>query len=212
MAFSNAEPLPRERGAALVVSLVILSVVTLLGVSSMQSSNTELKMAASQRDRGVAFEAAEAALAIIEENLAASPPQRLDLLSNCTGNKCFNSTCANGLCFDGDFLSGYSEYECQVADYADTSQRVDFWSNKVLSVWTNTARHKTVQIDNITTPVKYITEFLCYVARDKDTPFSALEGEKNNGAPLFRITVLAEGNGNRASVALQSTYKVLNGH
>ena len=48
----------RQSGTALVVSLIILAVVTLLGVTSMQSSNTELKLAASQRDRGVAFEAA----------------------------------------------------------------------------------------------------------------------------------------------------------
>jgi Tfp pilus assembly protein PilX len=49
------------------------------------------------------------------------------------------------------------------------------------------------------------------VDRDMSTPFSGLPGEQDNGAPLFRITALAKGNGGRASVALQSTYKVLNG-
>lgn len=205
-------PMRNQNGAALIISLIILSIVTLMGVSSMQSSNTELKMAASMRDRGVAFEAAEAALAIIEENLANSPPSRLDLLSNCTGATCYNATCTNGLCFDGDYLLSYSEYECQVSDYADKSQRVEFWSDSTLKVWSNTGRHKTVSVDNLTSPVKYITEFLCFVARDQDTPFSAAAGENNNGAPLFRITVMAQGNGNRAAVALQSTYKVLNGH
>lgn len=201
-----------QRGTALVVSLIILSVVTLLGVSSMQSSNSELKMAGSMRDRGVAFEAAEAALAKLEQQLALDPPSRLDLLSNCATAECFNPTCEQGLCFDGDYLSSYSEYECQVSDYADTSVRVEFWSDPQLDVWNNTARHKTILVDSVKEQVKYIMEFLCFVARDADTPFSELANENNNGAPLFRITVLAEGNGGRAAVALQSTYKVLNGH
>lgn len=202
----------RQGGAALIVSLIILAVVTILGVSSMSSSNTELKLAASMRDRGVAFEAAEAALAIVEQNLADNPPARADVLSTCSGANCFNTQCSSGLCFDGDNQDGYSEYECQVANNAGAAQRVTFWSDPVLDVWNNENRHKEVKVDSVTTPVKYITEFLCYVARDEMTVFSAEPDESNNGAPLFRITVLAQGNGNRASVALQSTYKVLNGH
>lgn len=200
----------QQRGTALIVSLIILSVVTFLGVSSMRSSNSELRMAASMRDRGVAFEAAEATLAIVEEQLAMNPPSRMDRLSNCQGTGCYNATCEGGLCFDGDYLMSYSEYECNVADYAGSSQRVEFWSDKTLDVWNKTNRHKTLQVDNLNAQVKYITEFLCYLPRDANTPFSELPNENNNGAPLYRITVLAQGNGNRATVALQSTYKVLN--
>jgi len=213
----NIEKLPpgysTQKGTALIVSLVLLAIVTILGVSGMQSSNTELKIAASMRDRGIAFEAAEAAIAIIEEQLASSPPSRADLLSSCTGNTdCFSSTCDNGLCFDGDYQFGYSEFECEVADYAGSSQRVEFWSDSTLDVWNTSSKHKTILVSGVTTQVKYITEFLCYVPRDDSTPFSALPAENNNGAPLYRVTVLAKGNGNRSSVALQSTYKVLNGH
>lgn len=201
----------KQNGAALIVSLIILAVVTILGITNMQSSNTELKLTASMRDRGVAFEAAEAALAIIEENLANDPPSQDELFSNCTVGSCFNATCNGGLCFDGDYLLGYTEFECQVADYADTKQRVEFWSDAELKVWKTDSKHKTIQVDNLKAEVKYITEFLCYVPRDDDTNFSP-DGDPNGGAPLFRITALAEGNGSRASVALQSTYKVLNGH
>lgn len=199
-----------QQGAALIVSLIILAVVTILGITSMQGSNTELKLAASLRDRGIAFEAAEAALAIVEEQLAQNPPSRMDLLSTCTGTSCYNKTCKGGMCFDGDYRLSYSEYECQVADYADSSKRVDFWASPTLNVWNDATKHKTLQVDSVKTKVKYITEFLCYVARDKETPFNELQN--NNGAPLFRVTVWAEGNGDRATVALQSTYKILNGH
>lgn len=203
----------RQSGTALIVSLIILAVVTLLGVTSMQSSNTELKLAASQRDRGVAFEAAEAALAMVEKNLADNPPLREKLYSNCVGTGCYSQTCEGGLCFDGDYLSSYMEYECQVADYANTSRRINFWSDPVLKIWQDDRRHLSMAIDSLKTDVKYIIEFLCYVDRDKDTTFDPTNDKTwDNGAPLFRITALAEGNGGRASVALQSTYKVLNGH
>lgn len=204
----------RQSGTALIVSLIILAVVTLLGVSSMQSSNTELKLAASQRDRGVAFEAAEAALAIVEKNLADNPPLRNHLFTTpaCSGTGCFTPDCAGGLCFDGYYNSGdNSEYACEVVNSAAAGPRTEFWSDPTLKVWEDASRHKTVKIDSIKTDVKYIVEFLCFVARDQATPFSAAPGEENNGAPLFRITALAKGNGGRASVALQSTYKVLNG-
>jgi type IV pilus assembly protein PilX len=201
-----------QKGTALIVSLIILAVVTLLGISGMQSSNTELKLAASLRDRGVAFEAAEAALSIVETNLANDPPNREKLFSTCTGAGCYSKTCEGGLCFDGEYLLTDSEFQCEVANYAGTTRRVTFWDDTTLNVWANTARHQKLNIDSLKSDVKYIVEFLCFVPRDKDTPFSSVVGENNNGAPLFRITALAEGNGDRASVALQSTYKVLNGH
>lgn len=202
----------QQSGTALIISLIILAVVTLLGVTGMQSSNTELKLAASQRDRGVAFEAAEAALAIVEKSLADNPPQREKLFSTCSGSGCYVDNCEGGLCFDGSYLISYSEFDCEVADYASTSRRVNFWSDPDLNVWETESRHQTVKIESLKTDVKYIVEFLCYVPRDQETPFSEKVGENNSGAPLFRITALAEGNGGRAAVALQSTYKVLNGH
>ncbi|VAW79504.1 hypothetical protein MNBD_GAMMA15-1214 [hydrothermal vent metagenome] len=52
----------KQSGAALVVSLLILLVMTLLGVSSLQTSTMEEKMAGNTRERQQAFEAAEAAI------------------------------------------------------------------------------------------------------------------------------------------------------
>lgn len=51
-----------QRGSALLVSLVILLVMTLLGVQSMNSTLMEEKMSGNYRDNQLAFEAAEAAL------------------------------------------------------------------------------------------------------------------------------------------------------
>lgn len=51
-----------ERGAALVVGLVFLVVMTLIAVTAMQSTTLQERMAGNVRDRSLAFQAAEAAL------------------------------------------------------------------------------------------------------------------------------------------------------
>src|SRR5690606_2392355 len=58
-----------ERGAALVVSLVLLLVVTILGVTSMRTTTLQERMAGNMRDSNLAFQAAEAALREGEEFL-----------------------------------------------------------------------------------------------------------------------------------------------
>lgn len=52
----------RQRGAVLIISLIILIVLTILGVTAMQSTTLEEKMAGNMRERDIAFQSAEAAL------------------------------------------------------------------------------------------------------------------------------------------------------
>ena len=52
----------QQSGAVLVVSLVILLVVTMLAISSMQSSSLEERMAGNTNDRNLAFQSTESAL------------------------------------------------------------------------------------------------------------------------------------------------------
>jgi len=51
-----------QEGAALITSLLILLVMTIIGVTAMQRGNIEEKMAGNLRDRNLAFQAAETAL------------------------------------------------------------------------------------------------------------------------------------------------------
>ena len=55
-----------QAGVTLVVSLVILVALTLLGVTSMQSTRTEISMAGNLRELGITFNAAEAGLSDAE--------------------------------------------------------------------------------------------------------------------------------------------------
>lgn len=51
-----------ERGAALIVALIFLLVLTLLGVGAMRTTNMQERMAGNLRDSNLAFQAAESAL------------------------------------------------------------------------------------------------------------------------------------------------------
>jgi len=58
----NAKRNFSQQGSALIISLVILIVMTLIGITGIGTSSLEEKMAGNTRDRALAFQAAEAAL------------------------------------------------------------------------------------------------------------------------------------------------------
>lgn len=99
----------RQTGSALFLSLVFLLLLTLLGVTAMESGTLEEKMAGNSRSRNVAFQAAESALRdaewLIRRGAGVSEVDFLDR---------FSDTCDGGLCatdnpqdtFAGGFWAG----------------------------------------------------------------------------------------------------------
>jgi len=65
-----------QTGAALIVGLIVLTTLTLLGLSGMRTAQVEERMAGNFRDRSLAFQGAEAALRDAEAYLKAAdlPP------------------------------------------------------------------------------------------------------------------------------------------
>ncbi len=63
--------LTSQRGVSLVVALVMLLVLTLIGVSSMNTAIVELKMAGSMQQQGVALNRADELLRVGEEDVLA---------------------------------------------------------------------------------------------------------------------------------------------
>jgi len=61
----------RQAGAVLIVSLLMLLIMTLLGITAMNSTTLEEKMAGNMRDRNTAMQASEAALKAAEAALDA---------------------------------------------------------------------------------------------------------------------------------------------
>jgi len=58
-----------QNGSALIISLVFLLILTMIGVASIQDSTLQERMAGNERDRNLAFQAAEAALRVGEDHL-----------------------------------------------------------------------------------------------------------------------------------------------
>lgn len=203
-----------QKGATLVVALVLLAAITIIGVSNMQSSSLQMKMVTSTTDRNRAFILAEGALTEAENLLENGFFDNDDLFTDTCTDKCFTRTCADGLCFDGIYQSADSRFDCQVAPNATVNVRVRFWrddtviddngNSVALAVWDN-ARYREVSINGV--DVKYIYEFLCFVD-DGSGSFGSdsLGMDESAGVPLFRITVLAGDDSDLAPVMLQTTY------
>lgn len=62
----------KQQGVALVVSLIILVSLTMLGLTSIQRTTTDLAMAGNQRETGLMFQAAEVGLISAENTIANS--------------------------------------------------------------------------------------------------------------------------------------------
>jgi len=68
--FNLSKPLKKQSGVVLVISLVMLLLLTLIGVTGAQVTSLEEKMAGSSRDQNIAFQAAEATLLQAEAFIA----------------------------------------------------------------------------------------------------------------------------------------------
>lgn len=90
----------RQAGASLLIALVMLVVVMLLGVTAARMSLTNEKSSRSDRDRQIAFEAAEAALRDAELDASGSRG-RIDAFPELPGG-CHESGAFTGLCRTGD--------------------------------------------------------------------------------------------------------------
>lgn len=68
--FERAARRSTQRGAALVIGLIMLLVLTLIGVTAMSNVTLQEKMAGALMDRNRAFQAAEMALRLAEQQAA----------------------------------------------------------------------------------------------------------------------------------------------
>ena len=81
----RSKPARAERGAALVTSLVLLLVLTVIGVTAMMMTRMQERMAGNTRDLNLAFQGAEAALRDGESMITALPSSKADL---CIASPC----------------------------------------------------------------------------------------------------------------------------
>lgn len=78
----------KQAGAALLVCLIILVLVTLMGLTSMRTSVLQEKMSGASSDKSLAFQAAEMALRDAEKVVRLNLSSATGFAEDCSGGQC----------------------------------------------------------------------------------------------------------------------------
>lgn len=177
-----SKPLNRSRntGVALFISLVLLLVLTILGVSVVQTTSLEIRMARNEHDTVLAFQAAESALRDAEVVIEAT-----------TSIVDFVDTGVNGLWTVAGLNEG-NRWE-DAAIWGDGRSRA--------------APTAVAAVAGQVAP-RFIVEHVASVIREEnayqmDDPYG---GSSADRVEVFRVTALGFGGSPNARVMLQTTY------
>lgn len=171
--------LPRKQsGVALFISLVLLLVLTIIGVSSVQTTSLEVRMTRNEHDSVLAFQAAESALRDAEAQIET-------LISTADFTEAGN----NGL------------YVIASVDDEENWKDADVWSGGN-SIVVDT------EVTGVAEQPRYIIEHAASVLREDNAyqledPYATAAADR---IEVFRITARARGGSTASQVILQSTY------
>lgn len=180
----------RESGAVLVVSLIMLLLVTVLGLSTIGTTTMQEKMAANTRDKDLAFQAAELALKVAEKALEEEGLTALD----------FTPECSNGLCAPHLMSASFSRWE----DPNLCSSGEDIWScNKSRAV----GDADVVDLNIHSQPPRYFIEILADLdTADRLNVGNIGDSVHSEEVTVYRITAIGYGGSATSQTVLQSTY------
>lgn len=196
-------PLPQQRGASLIVSLLMLVAVLMLGISAAQISLQGEKASRNDRDRQIAFQAAEAALQDAEMDIENSPdaksrsalfsenPVVTDFIDGCGAG---DSNTNLGLCATA---SPGSPAVWLTVDFTDAA------ASSTKSVPFGNFTGQKMQTGKGSLPSKlprYIIEVLGYNAAGTVT-------DSENKKYFYRITAMGFGARESTQVVLQAFYR-----
>ena len=193
-----------QRGSVLIVSLILLLVMTLLGLSAMQSSLMEETMAGNVRDRNMAFQAAEAALRDADAWLYSLPraPQTPDLPEEIACDPPSppvptENVYAKGTLCDIDSVN----YDWpKLAIQYDKLQAADLKNSYIGTCDPNTAPSKDVAFEELAALPCILIENYDFIPDDMNPDTLA----KQIGRQYFRITVLGFGGTGTAQSVIQT--------
>lgn len=151
----------RERGASLIVVLILLLIMTLLGLAVLKNTTLEERMTANLYDRSLGFQAAESAL------------RQAEAIANATS--------VTGLPTNG--CNGDGVCSTPVATDADR------WLDSSFSGWrdaTNDLGDDSTPVPNARFIIEYMGEAPTWPACDRKVPIDA-----QCLSPRFRITAIA---------------------
>ena len=205
----------QAKGSILIISLILLLVITAIGASAISSTGLNEKMASNYKDHGLAFQAAEAALAAGEQRAVAvsgvinaqglaAIPEFFD----CVGTNCFTADCLDGLCFTGNYPPTVpANAAAGVCDRSNPANNL--WEDS--TTWNTSTRYSEhpVTLQGIAQQPRYIIEFMCYsLANSNLVPTSSAPNYTSEWSFTYRISALGIGRSDKSKTMLQSTFKV----
>jgi len=173
----------RQRGVALFISLVLLLVLTIAGVSAVQTTSLEERMARNTHDSLLAFQSAESALREAEGWI----------IANVNSTAQFSDGGTNGLWTSAPY------------DEADQRWEEDIWADgNAQSIAVASA------VDGVSAQPRFIVEWVATVQRDENpnllgSSYSAVFDR----IEIFRITSRGVGATPNARVMLQGTFGMI---
>lgn len=171
-----------QRGAALVISLLILLVMTLIGVTAMQTTVMEERMAGNLRNTNLAFQAAEAALREAENYLAPLTATNRPTAVNACGTPPCTVWEANQL----------------TTDFANQTRT--WWTTNGIEYGTNLAAD--IDMSETNDDPYYVIEELEFVSDSLVIPQAATN---SGGTQFYRVTAAGVGGDPNAQAVVQST-------
>jgi len=179
----------QQRGAVLVVSLLLLLVMTVLALGASQTTRLQERMSANMRDRDLAFESSEAGLRngerIIDSQVVAPSP--------CTSGRC--------QVYDRGILPGSMAF-----------QTTTWWANNAWSYIANetfSTTQGTASSGGLISGSGMARVDPQFVVEEIEEVPDSLSVPPTGPPPsriYYRVTSAAEGGTNQALVVLQSTF------
>lgn len=175
----------KQAGAALMVSLIILLIMTMIGLAAMRTSSMAEKMAANTIDNEIAFQATEIALRGAESwiaGLTTEPEQ--------------NNNGSNGI-----WIADAMDPQTGNAESWWHEQDADWWAANGIAFPTAIAFETNAGQTTITNP-RYIIEYQQFVTDDLVV---GTGGGPSTGRVYYRITARGTGGSDQSRIMLQST-------
>lgn len=168
----------RQSGAALLMGLVLLLIMTLLGISSMRNTTLQERMAGALHEQNLALQAAESALRAGEEALSTNVT--LDFTQ--TG------------WYDSNESEDRPDWKNNGADSGETG--------------TGVVTYKPEDVDWTNAPEYFVERIPVVAADSSQGSSMALgDGTVNTEYDMYRIVARGFGNNTRSVVVIESTYR-----
>jgi len=172
----------KQRGVVLVVSLVMLLLMTLLGVSAMKTSVMETKMAGNSRDMELAFQATETALRDAEQWITAQTSE-----------------------IEAD-ASGSNRIWIFNAMDPDTSNASNWWQERDTPWWNNNAvAYVPANVASVLVSVKSVPRSTIEYKQFVPDTLLIGNGGAGTGMTYYQVTARGTGGSDQSRDLLQST-------